>query len=180
MSNAASLNPSISIFIDPSSSMEGFTKYLIINHESWGWFFFNFMLTFVSLGSSYLYLYCAAFRISFVDYNKEGFEHSTSINNIMICFELIFAVQIFLSFFLSYKDDETQKRVVTLKLTASKYLHDQFLMDLIPLVPLQFISLYNKRECLFYIIKANRLLTGFQLFEVHRLMDTIKIIYKKR
>ena len=97
------------------------TKYVIINHEGRGFFFINFFFAFVSLGSCYLYLYCAAFRISFADYNKPDHEHSTHINNIMIGFELTFVINMLLSFFLSYKDDETQKRVVSLRMTSRRY-----------------------------------------------------------
>ena len=55
-----------------------------------------------------------------------------------------------------------------------------FVTDLIPLLPLQLISLPNDRTSLFYLLKLMRLYKGLKLLDAHALMRRIKHIHATR
>jgi len=60
------------------------------------------------------------------------------------------------------------------------YLQTTFIFDFIPLLPFQLITtLPNKRERLFFLIKMVRLVKGFSLFDVPKMMAVIKMMFQK-
>ena len=58
-------------------------------------------------------------------------------------------------------------------------LRGQFLFDLIPILPLEFIPL-GGQERRFMLIKLVRLYTGLKIFYVPDIMDKIKVIFSDR
>jgi hypothetical protein len=60
------------------------------------------------------------------------------------------------------------------------YLKTGFAMDFIPIIPFYGVSLKRKRQDLFYIIKMIRLIKGFTIFDVPRMMEKVKFYYHKK
>ena len=60
------------------------------------------------------------------------------------------------------------------------YLRNGFLLDIITLIPLNFLNLYRRRNVLFLIIKMLRIYKGFALFDVPRIMAVIKKGYQSK
>ena len=60
---------------------------------------------------------------------------------------------------------------------SMNYFHTFFLIDLIPLIPLQYIEMIDARAKLFYMIKILRLEKGFRLLNISRFMRVINKTY---
>lgn len=60
------------------------------------------------------------------------------------------------------------------------YFWGDFIKDVLPILPLQYISLRNNRASLFYLIKLLRLAKGFHILNVTKFMKKIKAVYKAR
>jgi len=152
-------------------------KRIIINHEglfSLIWAFFDIICC---LTSSYFYLWLATFGengdsskcyVDMSNTDKEAFNQQASFSlRLTVAFELIFAFSILTKFLTDYKPDGETEHVKSLSKITSKYLHGDFIFDLIPLIPLPFI--FKNVFCqskLFYMIKCIRVLNGFKLFDV--------------
>ena len=50
------------------------------------------------------------------------------------------------------------------------YLNTSFVLDFVPLLPLNFIPMYRKRQYLWYILKMIRIYKGFEVFDVPEIM----------
>jgi len=57
---------------------------------------------------------------------------------------------------------------------AKEYITGKFIWDLIPLLPFQILELDRKRDRLFYLLKVMRIPKGFILFDVPKLMKSLK------
>lgn len=154
------------------------SEYVVINHNSGGYLMFNFFVTACCLVSSYIYVFMAAHRIQ-LEASHAAHQHSATII-FMYFFEAIFALDILVSFLLSYEFSGQYGRSIERQLanTVSHYFYGSFLRDLIPVIPFQLIPLRNRRGTLFYLIKLLRLVKGFRLLDVSYLMKKIKAIYK--
>ena len=121
--------------------------------------------------SSYFYAYMAAFKAP-----KPG----DYLFHIMIVFECLFAVDIFLKFLKSFtKDGETMPTIDLAKI-AQRYLKGQFLLDFIPLVPLSSIFSFAHGHGHLYIVKCIRIINGFSLFNISEMMTDIRAFFSKR
>ena len=60
---------------------------------------------------------------------------------------------------------------------ATNYLNNGFLIDLVCILPFQFITLQRNRQYLFYIIKLVRLTRTEHIIDVSRIMAAIKTYY---
>lgn len=98
---------------------------------------------------------------------------------LVVSFELIFAIHMLVNFILDFKDSSGNIERRLSKISA-RYLKTSAHIDIIPLIPFQVISLYRNRHCLFYLIKTMRLYSGFKLFDIPKVMEKIKNIYKER
>lgn len=123
--------------------------------------------------SAYIFCYKAAFA-------DEDFDLT------LISFEGIFLVDMFLIFLTEYvpKDiDGTGKEakpVRELGKIAKNYVYGDFLFDIIPLVPLQLISIKARLNNLFYLIKVIRFVKGKELFNIMELMKNVKEYNKEK
>jgi aromatic ring-opening dioxygenase LigB subunit len=63
---------------------------------------------------------------------------------------------------------------------GNNYLYSSFPLDLISLIPLQFIKLKRSRQLLFFMLKMVRLIKGFKLFNVPLMMVKVKKLYNMR
>jgi hypothetical protein len=55
-------------------------------------------------------------------------------------------------------------------------LSDEFPLDFITIIPLQFINLKNNRHYLFFGIKMLRIIKGLHVFDVNKIMRWVKKI----
>jgi len=62
---------------------------------------------------------------------------------------------------------------------AVNYVKTAFIFDLIPLAPFWLMKLPRKRERLFLLLKMIRLVKGFSLFDIPKMMEFIKNAFKK-
>mmetsp|Transcript_8274 Transcript_8274/g.12665 ORF Transcript_8274/g.12665 Transcript_8274/m.12665 type:complete len:275 (-) Transcript_8274:174-998(-) len=126
--------------------------------------------TFSCLTSCYFYAFIAAFGLP---------SRGEFLNTAYVAYESIFTISIVLNFFVEYQPDGSSFPVRDLFLVAKKYFRGTFIWDLVPLLPLQMLDL-NGYERLFFIIKIMRLVIGFRIFSVPKIMALIKGFYKQR
>ena len=133
---------------------------IIISHEGRFWTNFQMLCSVLCLVSSYYYCSIMCHRYAFMDQMEDG--HLT----LIVVFESIFLVRIFLSFFVDYKVEGSTQAVSDLPTIASNYLNTDFLWDFILVLPLQFIPMYRRRQYLFYLLKIFRIPQGLELYNV--------------
>ena len=75
----------------------------------------------------------------------------------VVTIESIFLLHFFLQFFVEYEDETGQKTFRILTMTSMNYLKTNFIYDFVPLLPINFIPMFRKREYLFYLVKMTRL-----------------------
>ena len=63
---------------------------------------------------------------------------------------------------------------------AKNYIYGKFLVDFIPLVPLQLIPIRARLNNLFYLIKIIRFVKGKELFNIMELMKNVKEYNKEK
>ena len=105
------------------------------------------------------------------------FHNQNNLNSIVIwsyVFESLFFIHMILQFFKEIKLGYTSKPIRRVHLIAKHYLKNEFIWDLIPLIPLQLIKLKNNRVRLFFLIKIYRLKKGFKLFDVQKILKSFK------
>jgi hypothetical protein len=92
--------------------------------------------------------------------------------------ESIFLVDFIMCFFKEFlgPDISTQgdKPYSTFAEISSNYVNGCFLMDLVPLIPLQALSLKRKRERLFYAVKFLRFFGGLQYYSGSAIVQSVK------
>ena len=133
---------------------------------------YHLFVTVSKVISSYMYVGMAAFRYS---------GETSSLNVWSQFFEALFFFDMMINFILSYKELGSNGPAETdLSRIAERYCKGCIHIDFIPLIPLQLIEFKNGRHNLFYLIKVFRLYHGFEIFNVPRVMNAFKKIYKKR
>ena len=146
---------------------------IVIDHTGSTYIVFNFFVTFCCLISSYMYVAMAAFRIE---------ESNPLMFAMMILLELVFVGDMCIKFLLSYTPDHSankKERETGIFKIWKHYLTGSFYLDLIPLIPFQALTLKNRRNTLFYLIKLVRLYNGFEIFDVPKILDKVKKIYRE-
>lgn len=166
----------VSYIEEDESIKEGFdiAKMLIISHGgmfSMTWTFFDILCC---LASSYVYIWLATFGEV-----KSG----EAIMTLSVAFELVFAFSILTRFLTDYTPDGETEPVKSLSKISTRYLHSDFIWDILPLIPLPFIfnNIFGEYYAkLLYMIKCIRLLNGFKLFNVSLMLASIKKWSQKR
>ena len=123
---------------------------------------------FICLISSYYY----AYKATFID-------HSDWQINLAIGFEAFFGVMMVQSCFLEYIPVGKTTPVRNFKMTAMNYLKTSFVLDFIPLVPLNNIDRItgldmHGHQNYFFLIKCSRMINAIQLFNINKLMSHLK------
>ena len=138
---------------------------------------YKICVTILCLVSSYFYGF-----LSMNNYNKPpdlSYRHTNIV--MIIMFETVFLIDLILSFLVDYtEEDQPEKPVRDLGKIAMNYLRTGFLLDIITLIPLNFLNLYRRRNVLFLIIKMLRIHKGFALFDVPRIMTVVKKGYQSK
>lgn len=133
----------------------------------------QFLNTFCCLTSSYLYAYLAAF---------ENSNDIASLQHVNWAYEGVFLISLIMNFFVEYNEDGQQFPIRDIQKIAINYIRNQFIMDFIPIIPLQEIrspSIGSYRR-LFFLIKIMRLYKGFKIFNIPAIMKKVKILFKRR
>ena len=137
------------------------TQLIICDHTSMFSMFLRTMNTILCLISSYIYMWFGAF-------NDIGNHHLRGV--VTICFELFFLFMMIINFITDFTRQGENKPVRNLHQISMRYLKGDFLMDLIPLLPLTLIvTKEHKLSKLLYCIKVIRVLSGFRVFDTHKI-----------
>lgn len=97
----------------------------------------------------------------------------------MITFESYFLFNILFSFFVEFDVDGQIQPVRDLKLIAENYIKGQFIFELIPLLPLQFLPLDGDENRL-YIVKLVRIINGIALLDPGKTYEILTLYNLKR
>ena len=147
--------------------------FIIIPCDSKGYKIFISIVNTFCVITSYYYMYVAAF------------------GGATLHFEILFFFDMMINFFVDYSpDDNTTNFRMTDSSTesihirdfrkiAKNYFNKNFLHDLIPLLPLQYLQLKMKSERLFFLIKCYRLKRGLKEANVPAIMFQVKKYYMK-
>lgn len=144
----------------------GFSDFIIISELNPLYHLFEVLITMLCLVSSYIYAYIAAFRLH-QDMNQTAYKLS-------YIFETMFFIDLILNFFVEYQPEDSKYPVRDMSKIAVNYLQGEFKMDAIPLIPLQFMTMKNNRDYLFFTIKWIRLIKGFKLINIAKIKKLAK------
>ena len=92
----------------------------------------------------------------------------------MLIFESFFLISMLLKFLVEFKPDGSTIYVRDLREIAIKYLNGQFINDLIPLFPFSYIFKLDGHSHNLLMIKCSRMIVGFRIFNVGKIMGYIK------
>ena len=98
----------------------------------------------------------------------------------MYAIESCFILNICVKFITDYSVEGSKLPERDLSKIAKNYFNSDFTLDLIPIIPFQFITHKNGRHFLYYLIKMIRLWQGFKIFDVQKIMGYIKKFYQKK
>jgi hypothetical protein len=91
-------------------------------------------------------------------YAANGLPHNTMIDNLIdISIEMLFLLDIFFNFFLSYKDEETFEIDVSFLSIAKRYLKKSFFFDFIAWFPIEYIFHNVEKIRIFRLLKLLRI-----------------------
>ena len=93
----------------------------------------------------------------------------------LIC-ELIFLIDMLLEFIVQYTDEQTNLPVKNISKIGIRYLQNDFIYDLLPLIPFNIIFTF-KYSRLFFLIKCIRLLETYDMLDTGAFMRRIKLIF---
>ena len=110
----------------------------------------HFIYVTLSLISPYVYAWFAVFGTP---------EPQSFMYTLMFVFESFFLFNIIFTFFVELNVDGQIQPVREITTIAKEYLKNDFLLDLLPVLPLQFLNL-NGEEYKFYLIKIIRIFNG--------------------
>ena len=117
---------------------------------------------------------------------EDVFKPGTSEYSLNLFFFMFFFITICLNFLVDFKRQGSNQNIKDLKQIAEHYidyesfgLKGQFIYDLLPVIPLEFLPLKGQ-ERRFFLIKLMRIYTGIKIFYVPDIMDKIKKIFTKR
>lgn len=131
----------------------------------------------LSLFSSYFYLFLTAFR------EPQYHLHYDVYLDLSGGIEIIFVIFSLLQFVKAYTPEYSEKgtsEVRDLKKIANRYFENGFLLDLLSLLPFQFMTLPRHRERLLFLLKVVRIRRGFELFNIPKFMKVIKHHYEHK
>ena len=90
-------------------------------------------------------------------------------------FEFIFLIDIILKFLVEYTPNDGKGLPVrNLRMIAMNYIYSDFIYEILPLIPFQFIGFDTQNWRLLIFLKIIRLNTGITLFNVHQILLTVK------
>lgn len=120
--------------------------------------------------SSYYYGYMASFHSK---------EDEPKVLVWVLIFEVYFGICFLLNFFVEYYTEDSPLPVRDLGKIAIRYLKNEFIFDLIPLIPApQYFTFMQGHEKHLYFVKVMRLFKCAEVFEIKRFMDIYKAILK--
>lgn len=170
--NGSALGKNINEMIE--SKINKFLDFIIISSDSKCYLFFISIINVFCVVTSYYYMYVSAF------------------GGQTMAFEVLFLFDMILNFFVDYTDENYSTGLsvneggsISVKMRdfrkiAIHYFHNNFIHDMVPLIPLQYIYLPMNSQRIFYLIKCYRLKRGLKEANVHVIMSFIKNTYMER
>ena len=146
-------------------------EFIIISHTNYFYGLWSVIHTICCLFSSYFYAFMAAFGQP---------EPDTPLYKLDWFFEIVFYISFLLCFLVDFVPEGGSRPVRNFRSIAIRYLKGGFIMDFLPIIPfVQMIDL-GGREKHFYIIRILRLVAGFKILNVRKIMDRITAIIRDR
>ena len=147
-----------------------FSERIVISDENKAYKFWVILNMIMCIISSYFYAYMAAFKKPVPGDN---------LHHLMLAFEFFFFTDMTLKFLKSYTKDGETVPTIDLGKIARRYLRGNFALDFIPLIPIPSIFNFHGHQHM-YIIKCIRIINGFSLFNVRKMMGDIRSYYSRR
>lgn len=120
-------------------------------------------ITLVSLITGYIYMYMACFGTTSLFYQW---------------FEGFFLFDIVLTFFVEIKvGDKIEREINQITL---HYFKNEFIMDFLPLLPLELLTLGEFREKHFFLLKVLRIRKGYHLMSIKGIIGEVKKYYQNK
>ena len=140
---------------------------LIISHKGTFWMVWKIFILICIIISSFIYAALSAFRHNHLTRWQQN------------AFEVVFLVDLLLHFNLDFPSSHKTASYAIREYVAiaDNYIHGDLLEDLIPLIPLQLMSLERNRHHLFFAIKIMRIFKAFEYMNVSRLMHYLQQKY---
>lgn len=157
---------------------------LIIHHNKMPYQVWKTFITLCQVFSSYMYCMLAAYRKDADSIGAgEKAEDADIVNQpwFFWLFEVIFLVDMIVNFFLDFQQNNKTIQIISrdIREIVHRYVHGEFLWDLVPLIPLQYIEMENNLNFTFYLVKVVRLRKGFGAFTINQIVYKIKEKWQK-
>ena len=96
-------------------------------------------------------------------------------------FEVIFLIDMIVNFFLDFQTNSKTVKIITrdIREIVHRYVHGEFIWDLVPLLPLQYIEMESNLNFNFYLIKVIRLRKGFGAFSINQIVYKVKEMWQR-
>ena len=174
--------------------IDKFLKMIIISPENWFFHAWKIFVLFLSIISSLVYANFAAFRedVNFKNYmdyfdkddygyivmHKYSYSDLELFNKLQLGIECFFLVEMLFGFITEYVD-ENNKSIKDIKKIGKKYLSEGFILDLLPLIPFNWLFHFKKSQYLF-LLKSIRLIQAYEILDVRVFNTQIGLIFKKK
>ena len=165
---------------------------LVISSKNKVYGMLKFLEIIVAVFSSVLYAHYAAYRYD-VDYgpdediddvialmpnNFQDIETTRNCNILQIVFESFFLIILISNFFVEYTCQVSHQTVRSLGKIANNYIfHGTFALDLLALIPWNFLLHFKGSRCLF-LIKLYRLIISFELLDPMIIMQRVQALHQ--
>lgn len=93
-------------------------------------------------------------------------------------FEVFYLLDLILNFFVEYKEEDETRVVREFHLTMINYIKNDFLIDLLPILPLEYLNLGGNMARHFFLIKVTRIRKGYQLISIKDIINEVKSYYQ--
>lgn len=143
----------------------------MIPQDNWLLNLWNGYIIFLDIFSGLIYLYLASFRT--IGVRDPPAVLQTKLN-ISYGIECCFLFDMILMFFKEFTPEDTTKPVTSFQEITEHYVQNQLIIDIIPIIPLQLLTLHRQRERLFYLLKFQRLFRGMKVYSRSSVMKFFK------
>ena len=134
---------------------------LIVSPENIFYQIFKGFIVMLCILSSLMYAFFAAFRM---DVEGEVSVYSPAeiknFNRFQAIVECMFLIDMVIEFFLEYVDESTTLKVRDISMISVRYLRGEFIYDIFPLIPFNWIFQF-KHSRLLFLVKCSRLMETF-------------------
>lgn len=154
---------------------EELSKLLLFEEDNYYYALFHIFMSMLKVISSFYYLGISA-NIHFDWYGE------SSTQFYMAFFEIFFLIEIILQFFRKVTPEGKSKPLSEISDVSMNYLNNNFIHQLIPIIPFQYIGEIDTMDSHYYflLLKVYRLKRGLECYDVGHMMNWVKRYRLKR